>query len=397
MNLVIAGKSNLAVDVLKHALSLRNISIYVVLNKTEDFKNSFQKSLGFYSKLWNVDIISLEQAYELENAIFLSLEYDKLVKPKLFKSNRLFNIHFSKLPEYKGQYTSSWPILNNEIESGVTLHMIDDGIDTGAIIDQLIFPLKYNETARSLYKKYVEKGAELVLKNLENLLRKNYISTPQEYINSSFFGIASINYSNLSIDFNKTAFQVSQQLRAFSFREYQLLKFNDHEIENFKILETKSLKKPGSLIKEDYNHFYVSTVDFDILLFKSFYQNLWEYCRLDNFVELKELLSKVNLNLETKTKEGWNALIISTYNNSIECVKLLLAHNVNINAKNYNDTTVLMYAKENALKKGNTILLDIILENGANLLDKDVYGKTVLDWLVKEDMYLYNYLKKNND
>lgn len=394
MNLIIAGKSDLAVDVLKHALSLKNINIYVVLNKTEDFKNSFQKSLGFYSKLWNVDIISLEQSYELKNAIFLSLEYDKLIKPKLFKSNHLFNIHFSKLPEYKGQYTSSWPILNNEIESGVTLHLIDDGIDTGAIIDQLIFPLEYNETARSLYKKYVEKATELVIKNLENLLRNNFISTPQEYINSSFFGIASINYSNLSIDYNKTAFQIGQQLRAFSFREYQLPKFNDHEIENFKILETKSLKKPGSLIKEDYNHFHVSTVDFDILLFKSFYQNLWEYCRLNNFVKLKELLSKVNLNLETKTKEGWNALIISTYNNSIECVKLLLAHNANVNAKNYNDTTVLMYAKENALKKGNTILLDIILENGANLLDKDVYGKTVLDWLVKEDTYLYNYLKK---
>ena len=94
MNLIIAGKSDLAVDVLEHALNKKNINIYVVLNKTEDFKNSFQKSLGFYSKLWNVDIISLEQAYELKNAVFLSLEYDKLIKPKLFKSNHLFNIHF---------------------------------------------------------------------------------------------------------------------------------------------------------------------------------------------------------------------------------------------------------------------------------------------------------------
>ena len=396
MNLIIAGKGDLAVDVLKHALSLKNINIYVVLNKTEDFKNSFQKSLGFYSKLWNVDIISLVQSYELKNAVFLSLEYDKLIKPKLFKSNHLFNIHFSKLPEYKGQYTSSWPILNNEIESGVTLHLIDDGIDTGAIIDQVIFPLEHNETARSLYQKYLENSIELVIKNLENLLKKNFISTPQDYINSSFYGISSINYSNLSIDYNKTAFQIDLQLRAFSFREYQLPKFNDHEVENSKILETKSLKKPGELIKEDYGHFYVSTVDYDILLFKSFYQNLWEYCRLNNFIELKELLSKVNLDLETKTKEGWNALIISVYNNSIECVKLLLDQNVNINAKNYNDTTVLMYAKENALKKQNTILLDLILENGANLLDKDIYGKTVLDWLAKQNIQLYNYLKNND-
>ena len=79
MNLIIAGKSDLAVDVLKHALSLKNINIYVVLNKTEDFKNTFQNSLGFYSKLWHVDISSLEQSYELKNAVFLSLEYDKLI------------------------------------------------------------------------------------------------------------------------------------------------------------------------------------------------------------------------------------------------------------------------------------------------------------------------------
>ena len=55
-----------------------------------------------------------------------------------------------------------------------------------------------------------------------------------------------------------------------------------------------------------------------------------------------------------------------------------------------------MYAKENALKKNNTILLDLILENGANLLDKDIYGKTVLDWLAKQNIQLYNYLKNND-
>lgn len=396
MNLIIAGKSDLAVDVLKYSLELNNLNIYVVLNKTEDFRNSFQKSLGFYSKLWNVEIISLEQSYELDNAVFLSLEFDRLIKPKLFRTEHLFNIHFSKLPEYKGQYTSCWPILNNENETGVTLHLIDDGIDTGAIIDQLKFPIDFNETARSLYLKYVAKGTELVIKNIENLLRNNYVSTPQGYINSSFFGIKSINYSNLSVDYNKTAFQIGQQIRAFSFREYQLPKFNNYEIEYFKILETKSYKKPSFIIKEEYTHFHVSTVDYDILLYKSFYKILWEYCRLNKFKELEVLLSKVKLNLETKTREGWNALIISTYHNSIECVKLLLEHNANINAKNYNGTTVLMYAKENALNVRNTTLLDIILENGANLLDKDIYGKTVLDWLVNVDKYLYNYLKNND-
>ena len=38
-------------------------------------------------------------------------------------------------------YTSCLPILFNEKESGVTLHKIDRGIDTGDIIDQITFPI----------------------------------------------------------------------------------------------------------------------------------------------------------------------------------------------------------------------------------------------------------------
>ena len=165
MNIIIAGKNNIAVDFLKYVLELKNLNVFVILNKTDNFKNSFQKSLGFYARLWNVSIINLENSYVIENAIFISLEFDKLIKPSLFKTNAIFNIHFSKLPAYKGQYTSSWPILNNEIESGVTLHKIDNGIDSGSIVDQYSFPINKNETARSLYLKYIEYGTKLIIKN----------------------------------------------------------------------------------------------------------------------------------------------------------------------------------------------------------------------------------------
>ena len=94
MNIIIAGKNNIAVDFLKYVLELKNLNVFVILNKTDNFKNSFQKSLGFYARLWNVSIINLENSYVIENAIFISLEFDKLIKPSLFKTNAVFNIHF---------------------------------------------------------------------------------------------------------------------------------------------------------------------------------------------------------------------------------------------------------------------------------------------------------------
>ncbi len=57
-----------------------------------------------------IETKTLEDIYSIENLIFLSLEFDRIVNPNKFKSNKLFNIH---LPKYKGMFTSIIPILND--------------------------------------------------------------------------------------------------------------------------------------------------------------------------------------------------------------------------------------------------------------------------------------------
>ena len=174
MNLVIAGKNSIAVDVLEYAIKDMSIPIFVVLNKTEDFKNGFQKSLGFYAKLWNIPIVNLEEVYDYHDAVFLSLEFDRIIKPSFFKTTFLYNIHFSLLPAYKGMFTSALPFINGESASGVTLHKIDSGIDTGDIIDQKRFEILEDDTARSLYLKYIKHGTKLVIEKLTNLLNNDF-------------------------------------------------------------------------------------------------------------------------------------------------------------------------------------------------------------------------------
>ena len=61
-----------------------------------------------------------------------------------FFSKELFNFHFSLLPKYRGCHTNFFQIYNGEKISGVTLHKIDNGIDTGPIIDQLKFSINKN-------------------------------------------------------------------------------------------------------------------------------------------------------------------------------------------------------------------------------------------------------------
>ncbi|MBQ8080233.1 MAG: hypothetical protein IJ236_09800 [Oscillospiraceae bacterium] len=73
--------------------------------------------------------------YDTEDLIFLSAEFDRLIRPDKFRSQELYNIHFSLLPRYKGCYTSVHPLLHGDTTTGVTFHRIRRGIDTGEIID----------------------------------------------------------------------------------------------------------------------------------------------------------------------------------------------------------------------------------------------------------------------
>ena len=394
MRLILAGKNNIAVDVLDYCLKNLHIPIQVIVNKTETFKNSWQKSFGFHARLWNVPIVELNEIYEMEEIIFISVEFDQLIKPKLFKSKKLYNIHFSLLPKYKGMYTSAWPILNNEKETGVTFHEIDAGIDTGDIIEQSKININEEDTSRDLYSKYIIEGTKLVIKNIPNLISQNIISKRQSRYKSTWFSLKSINYDNLEINYFQTAFQITNQLRAFSFREYQLPKFEKNYINSWKITKNKSLKKPGTVIEKGNNYALISSIDYDLMIYFDFYNKIWECCKKDNFIELDHILNNNNINLEIKTNEGWTALIIAVYNGSMNCIKTLIEKGADINASNYNLTSVIMYAKDYTISN-NYDLIKYLMKFKPNLKHRDIYGKTVLDWAKEQDSNIFKFLKKH--
>ena len=151
----IAGKNSIAINVMSYIL--RNCNGYKILacvNRTDNYLDNWQKSFGKFCKEKKVKIVKLEELYSIKNLYFLSLEFDQLINVNKFKSNNLFNIHFSLLPSFKGMYTSALPILLNYKYTGVTLHEIDNGIDTGDIIAQAKIKINLVDDCRNLYLKY---------------------------------------------------------------------------------------------------------------------------------------------------------------------------------------------------------------------------------------------------
>ena len=267
--LCIAGKNDIAVNVLDYARkNFPELEIVAVMNSNESFKNSWQRSAGLYCQDNGIKIVSLEDVYGIEELIFLSVEFDKIIIPAKFKSPNLYNIHFSLLPKYKGCNTSIIPILHGERKSGVTLHRIRRGIDTGEIIAQREVEISYDDNSLKLYCKLIKAGSELACEYLGRLIAHDFTEIPQSFINSEYFSRRDIDYGNLKLDINRTAEQIHNQIRAFAFRPYQLLTFRNCGLVGSRITHNVSHEKPGTILEETETHFLVSTIDYDIYIYK---------------------------------------------------------------------------------------------------------------------------------
>jgi len=267
LNVCIAGKNQIAVDALSYLLndlSFNKANIFICPNKNDSGFNTWQPSLKMFAEKQNIRIVDLKEIYDIQDLIFISLEYDKIINPDRFKTDRLFNIHFSLLPKYKGVYTSIFPILTGEEYSGVTLHKIDPGIDTGDIIAQKQFKIGINETARDLYFKYLQFGFDLFKENIVSLIKKQFTIENQSPLSSSYFSRKDLDLNNISINLNKTSFQIHNQIRAFIFEEYQLPEIKNKKIKNSQLT---SIKIEKNFYERKKNEIIISGIDgYKILL-----------------------------------------------------------------------------------------------------------------------------------
>ncbi|MCA9789831.1 MAG: hypothetical protein KC462_08660, partial [Cyanobacteria bacterium HKST-UBA05] len=95
----------------------------------------------------------------------------------------LLNVHGTLLPKYRGGRTLNWVIAHGETESGVTVHQIDTGMDTGPILLQRRFPVSAFDTGKSLYRKTLAFEPEVVLEALALLEVGKAEFTPQPRLN----------------------------------------------------------------------------------------------------------------------------------------------------------------------------------------------------------------------
>ena len=97
------------------------------------------------------------------------------------------NYHPSLLPKYRGGSAINWAIINGEKKTGVTIHFIDNGIDTGPILLQKEVSIEPDDTLKSVYfKKLYPLGIEMIPEAVRLIREGKAKPFPQDNTKASF-------------------------------------------------------------------------------------------------------------------------------------------------------------------------------------------------------------------
>jgi peptidoglycan/xylan/chitin deacetylase (PgdA/CDA1 family) len=95
----------------------------------------------------------------------------RILKRTLFSVPRLgcINLHKGKVPEYRGTPPGFWELYDGRDAAGVTIHFVDDGLDTGDIVGEAEVGIHPKETPESLKAKLDEQGTRLLVRVLRDI------------------------------------------------------------------------------------------------------------------------------------------------------------------------------------------------------------------------------------
>ncbi len=124
------------------------------------------------------------------------------------------NVHASLLPKYRGAACLQAPILNGDQETGVTIMLMDKGLDTGDILRQEKISLAGDENLEIVHDKLSIIGANILGDTLINFADKKI--TPQKQDDSLTSYVKVIDKKDGQIDWNNAAEIIERKVRAFT-------------------------------------------------------------------------------------------------------------------------------------------------------------------------------------
>ncbi len=126
-----------------------------------------------------------------------------------------YNIHASLLPRWRGAAPIHRALLAGDKETGVTIMEVVPALDAGAMVSKGVVPITDADTTQTLHDELAKIGADLMVQAMQKLVQNRAL--PSEPQDESLVTYAhKLEKSEAAIDWQKSAVEISRQVRAFN-------------------------------------------------------------------------------------------------------------------------------------------------------------------------------------
>jgi methionyl-tRNA formyltransferase len=168
----------------------------------------------FLSKVPSEDYLA-QLLMDLNVELVISANFPRIVSSKLLRIPKFgwLNAHPGPLPRYRGNACPNWAILNGEKDYALTVHKMNEELDSGPIYDQFEFSISDATYIEDIYRIMRSEFPKMFLNSIEMILDKK---SPRDQIVTHSHICYPRQESDSEIDWDESADFISRSIRAYS-------------------------------------------------------------------------------------------------------------------------------------------------------------------------------------
>ncbi len=206
---------------------------------------------------------SIEKLKEINPDLIVVVAYGQILCREILELPKYgcINVHASLLPKYRGAAPINWALINGEVETGVTIMEMEEGLDTGDMIIKSTIPIREDDDYISIHDSLSVLGGELLIEAIDEIIEGISKKIPQDHSQSNYAPM--IFKSTGKIDWNKSGYEIKNLVRGLKPWPSAYTDYDGQTIKIHKVrLEDGNYKgELGQILKVSNDGIFVKTID----------------------------------------------------------------------------------------------------------------------------------------
>lgn len=252
LKVVFMGTPKIAIPVFKYLIA--KTKVVLVVTKADVKEVSFVKKVALENNIALYQPLKIKEEYQkiidLRPDIIITCAYGQIIPKELLDCPKYgcFNLHASLLPHLRGAAPIQRAILEGDLKTGITLMKMDEGMDTGDIVDEKEIEIKSDDTYESLSDKLGDLAKDILEDNLNKIINNDYLLIKQDNEKATYAKMLKRDEEELS--FNDQGINIIHKINAFYPSPLTYFKINNQEIKILKAHFVKQKETNNSILKE---------------------------------------------------------------------------------------------------------------------------------------------------